>query len=407
MKPLFLAVAALAVVSCVAAPAIDPSTVTMTQADSGRVYVTYTLQDEAAVVTCDICTNGVSIGAANLTYMTGDVNRRVEPGAKTIEWRPSKAWPGHRIADGSVTAQVTAWAMNATPDYLVVDLASGEMRYYADAASVPDGVQATVNKTERLVLRKCAAAGVEWRRGCRLSEFWTAFENSNWCDAYPELVTLTNDFYMSVYPVTQKQYYNVTGSYNSFYAEADRDTHPVEQVSWGSLRGSKAWPASGHDVGSTGFFGVLRQRTGRGEFDLPLEAQWEFAARAGCPDELHDGNRLGNWQNSDTLKALGPHKVGQTVAVGSYKPNAWGMYDFVAHVFQYCLDYYVKDVRQCDANVGPTATDPGVATNHRVVRGGSYAHDAYQCRVCSHSVEGDWGYRTIGFRVACSVDSLR
>lgn len=82
---------ALWAVACSAAPAVDPSSVTMEQKSSGRVCITYTLQDEAAVVTCDIRTNGVSIGAGNLTYMTGDVNRRVEPGTRTIEWRPGKA----------------------------------------------------------------------------------------------------------------------------------------------------------------------------------------------------------------------------------------------------------------------------------------------------------------------------
>jgi len=398
---------AFASIPCLAAPVVDLSSVAIEQRSNGRVYVSYTLQNEAAVVTCDIRTNGVSIGAANLTYMSGDVNCRVEPGKKTIEWRPNKAWPGHVIADGSVTAEVTAWSMNATPDYLVVDLASGAMRYYVDAASVPDGVTADVNKTERMVLRKCAAAGVEWRMGCRTHEFWTAWGNGNWCDEYPRLVTLTNDFYIGIYPVTQKQYYNVAGTYPSNYAGEDRAVHPVEQISWGGVRGGKAWPANGHDVGTSGFFSLLRTKVGRGEFDLPVEAQWEFAARAGNPEELHNGKRLGDWAVSDNLKALGPHKNGASVAVGSYEPNAWGLYDCLAHVFQYCLDYYVADPRPYDPNVGPASTDTGVSTSHRVVRGGTFNHDAYQCRVCSHSCEGDWGYMTIGFRVACSVDSLR
>lgn len=398
---------ALWAVACSAAPAVDPSSVTMEQKSSGRVCITYTLQDEAAVVTCDIRTNGVSIGAGNLTYMTGDVNRRVEPGTRTIEWRPGKAWPGHKITDGSVTAKVTAWAMNATPDYLVVDLVTGEMRYYVDASVIPDGIGADVNKTERMVLRKCAAAGVEWRLGGRENEFWTTWGGGNWDDEYPRLVTLTNDFYIGIYPVTQKQYYNVVGENPSAYAEADRDVHPVEQVRWDTLRGNKVWPADGHEVGDLGFFALLRQRTGRGEFDLPLEAQWEFAARAGNPEELYSGCRLGAWNVSENLKLLGPHKVGQSAAVGSYQPNAWGIYDLLAHVNQYCLDYYVADTRSYDMNVGPLATDEGVNVERRVVRGGSFNHDAYQCRICSRVGEGIWGYKLIGFRVACSVDSLR
>ena len=258
-----------------------------------------------------------------------------------------------------------------------------------------------------MVLRKCAAAGVEWRLGGRENEFWTTWGAWNWDEEYPRLVTLTNDFYIGIYPVTQKQYYNVVGENPSAYAEADRDVHPVEQVSWDTLRGNKVWPADGHEVGDLGFFALLRQRTGRGEFDLPLEAQWEFAARAGNPEELYSGCRLGTWDVSENLKLLGPHRVGQSAAVGSYQPNAWGIYDLLAHVNQYCLDYYVADTRSYDMNVGPLATDEGVKVESRVVRGGSFNHDAYQCRICSRAGDGIWGFKSIGFRVACSVDSLR
>ena len=384
---------------------IRPGSVVMTQDSFRSVQISYELEGGPAIITCDIQTNGVSIGDANLHWFSGDVNRKVESGVRTITWNARKSWPNHDVSEATVKAVVKAWAPNMPPDYMVIDLSSGAVRYYPSEAALPGGVATgLVYKTDQLLLRKCPAANVEWRMGTVPCEF--RGNSSSPCDGEPHAVTLNEDFYFSVFPVTQKQYNRMIGTYPSFYAEDDRDLHPLEQVGMNTLRGSKQWPADGHAVGSTGFFYELRRRAGGGEFDLPTEAQWEFAARAGCGEELYNGTKNTNWQTSDTLKALGPHKLGHTDAVGRYEPNAWGIYDLLASVMQYCLDYYIADNTNVDPNVGPLATDAGVDTGKRVLRGGSYQHDAFQCRVCARHSDGVGGWRNTGFRVVCSVEHL-
>ena len=86
--------------------------------DTLAVTVTYALTGAPAIVTVDFTTNGVSIGAENVRTVGGDVNTYVETGAvKRIFWSCDSDWPGRRIADGSLKAVVTAWALDNPPDY--------------------------------------------------------------------------------------------------------------------------------------------------------------------------------------------------------------------------------------------------------------------------------------------------
>ena len=119
-----------------ATPVVVESSVRFEQGDSRVVTITYDLEGSDAVVTVDIQTNGVSIGAANFTNMEGDVNRLVRQGVgRTVTWEPWSSWPDQRITDNSVTAVVTAWATNAPSPYMAVDLRSwGNVNFYGSAA---------------------------------------------------------------------------------------------------------------------------------------------------------------------------------------------------------------------------------------------------------------------------------
>ena len=86
-----------------------------------RVTVDYVLA-APAIVTLDVLTNGVSIGAANVTHAYGDVNRVVGGGAHRLHWQADRSWPGFIFSDDTVSIEVTAWATNSPPDYMVVDL---------------------------------------------------------------------------------------------------------------------------------------------------------------------------------------------------------------------------------------------------------------------------------------------
>ena len=84
-------------------------------------------------------------------------------------------------------------------------------------------------------------------------------------------------------------------------------------------------------------------------------------------------------------------------------PNDWGIYDMLGNVNEYCRDIWVGDNRSVDPNVGNTEGD----SNYLVVRGGSYNHDAYQCRVCSRQSDGIWGGKQLGMRMSCLVDAIK
>ena len=244
------------------------------------------------------------------------------------------------------------------PLYLVVDLSSGAnsssypISNYID---VPTGGWTDEHKTTKLVLRYIPAGTYKMQN------------TSN--------VTLTKPFYMGIFEVTQKQYQLVMGNNPSYYRG---DMRPVDQVSYNTIRGSSrgaGWPSS-PAVDSDSFMGRLRARTGLG-FDLPTEAQWEYACRAGTTSNYNNGG-----DSEDDLKKLGRYYYNQSdgkggysgahTKAGSYQPNAWGLYDMHGNVWEWCLDW---DGTLAGGN-DPKGSSSG---SHRVVRGGSWYYYADSC----------------------------
>ena len=386
-----------------AAPSIPTGSVTMTQAESSRqVIITYDLQNAPAIVTVDILTNGVTIGAANLKYFAGDVHRVIQPGTgKRMTWRPDKAWPGHEITDRSVTAKVTAWALNAPPNIMVVDLVvPNQLDFYADVESLPgkDGVQNDLYKTDKMVFRKCPAANVTWRMGAPTTEPGYGYRQ------VAHLVTLSNDFYMGVYEMTQRQYERISGkSSTAYYSnKAYYATRPMESLTWAKMRmsdkdgtvdGTYSWPEHGHDVAPASILGMLRASVSqRVQFDLPTEAQWEFACRAGVGTGLYTGKEItaeraacANVAEIARYKFNSGYDVGTpaadcepnrgTALVGSYKPNAWGFYDMCGNVSEYCLDYWKDDISDVDPETGSL-----VQKGNRSRRGGGLSDNPLSVR---------------------------
>ena len=148
-------------------------------------------------------------------------------------------------------------------------------------------------------------------------------------------------------------------------------------------------------------------------FDLPTEAQWEFACRAGCGAALYSGKELesesGTSENVGEIaryngntgtdsQDCGASEAG-TAKVGSYAANAWGIYDMLGNVWELCLDYYQTDSTGYDVETGP------ISGNDRVRRGGSYGNVARTCRSAFRTSIAPGGdpneNRRIGVRYVC------
>ena len=437
--------AALAATASAALPAAVPeiSGVTMAQASDRLVTITYTLADAPAVVTVDVQTNvtgdvWASIGGAAVWNAQGDVWKRVETGSRTITWRPDHSWPDHKIADGGARAVVTAWALDNTPDYMAVDVSAtggaGTQTYYPAADFVPGGVTNAEYKTSVLLMRKIMAKDVTWTMGSTTLE-----TKRNATRETAHRVTLTNNYYIGVYQVTQAQWDLIQPSRlaPSYYNNAaDRAMRPVEQVCYNEIRNAANsttadtaydWPA---DPNPNSFLGKLRTKSGL-DFDLPSEAQWEFAARAGNGDtKWGDGSGILNGDADANLNLLGRYErdggkvlngssyanpaqscgaTNGTAIVGSYAPNAWGLYDMHGNVWEWCLDWYEDNISAHGGavNIDPSApakTLSGASGASRVIRGGSWINAAGNCRPACRSdgtPSNRHGYN--GFRVLCSA----
>ena len=285
--------------------------------------------------------------------------------------------------------------------YMVIDLSEGTnaasfaISYLDD---VPEGGWTEEYKTTKLVLRKVEAG--KFTMGSPEDELG---RDDN---EVQHEVTLTKPFFAGVFEVTQKQYELIMGNNPAYY---QGEVRPVERVSYNMLRGTDkgaAWPAN-NEVDEDSFFGILRAKTGM-NFDLPTEAQWEYACRAGTATALNSGKNLSDDKQCDEMAEVGRywHKGGGDegddgkyiahTKVGSYLPNAWGLFDMHGNVYEWCLDWWG------DWN-GDPATDPKGGTEgiSRVLRGGSWS-DRYasKCRSAYRRYGNTVNnYSEFGFRV--------
>ena len=184
-------------------------------------------------------------------------------------------------------------------------------------------------------------------------------------------VTLTKPFYMGKYEVTQEQWEAVMGNNPS---ETDKGPKlPVTHVSWEDCQE---------------FIKKLNAKTDGG-YRLPTEAEWEYACRAGTTTAYSFGESLTESEANiygDSIKA-----------VGSYRPNAFGLYDMHGNVWEWCEYWYG------DYPAGAVTDPKGPATGeYRVLRGGSFLNSVSYAR-SSYRLYLTPPYRFlnfVGFRLA-------
>jgi len=206
-------------------------------------------------------------------------------------------------------------------------------------------------------------------------------------------VTISRPFYMQTTEVTQGQWKAIMGSNPSEFIFCGDDC-PVEQVTWNEVQD---------------FIRTLNRREGTDKYRLPTEAEWEYAARAGTTTPFNTGNCLstekanydGNYPYPGCPKGENRRK---TVRVGSFSPNAWGLYDMHGNVWEWVQDWYGS------YPLG-SVTDPvGPASRlgwYRVFRGGGWdLGGELGCRSAYRGFKyGDPGTKchARGFRLASTI----
>jgi len=403
-----------AIASLTAAP---KATVTSVVQDPATRVVTvgYSL-NEPAIVTMAFKTNGVVVADRNVRSVAGSVNRYVPAaGAYVVKW-----FPGADGLDlGTVTAssiEVTAWPKSSPPMYVSVDLSitngDDHIRFYASESTLPYSVTNECWKIDRLLMRRVYAAGREWRMGSPTQEINRV--SSAGCKETAHPVVLSEDYYLGVYELTRRQYaYIVNGALTvTNSVTQDCRTHPQGDLSPNAFRGDMSdnaaydWPTKGHAVDPTKPLGKLRVLAGNHfDFDLPTEAQWEYAARAemGTRFATDDESKMSitnvAW-TSVSGNASSPAHCGEggwAHPVGELRPNAWGFYDMLGNVGEWCLDW------AGDGADGSLEVDPqGPATGTvRIARGGGWHWDQTYARCASRN--GWWapstGRGNHGFRL--------
>ncbi len=305
---------------------------------------------------------------------------------------------GGTPASGSVAA-----ASPESEKYMVIDISGGaNAKNYPISylSSVPNGGWGNEYKTSKLVMRYIPAG--KFTMGSPTNEPGRGEHEPQ------HEVTISKPFYMGVFEVTQKQFELVTGRNPSSHRG---DTRPVECVNVNDIRGDSRkynWPATS-DVAEDSFVGRIRARTGNTLFDLPTDAQWEYACRAGTTTALNNGTNLTSTDACENTAKVCRYRYNQTdekggyrsfhAPAGSYQPNAWGLYDMLGNVWEFCLDWYGP---MGDASVAdPVGPESGPT---RITRGGSWYDKAEYCRSARRGCDTRAGaYDNFGFRLCCGA----
>jgi formylglycine-generating enzyme required for sulfatase activity len=203
-------------------------------------------------------------------------------------------------------------------------------------------------------------------------------------DEYPQHRVQISSFWMSKYPITQAQWQAIMDNNPSAFQGNNR---PVEQVSW-------------HDASQ--FCQRLTEKTGH-QYQLPSEAQWEYACRAGTTTPFHFGHTiitdLANYDGNDSYasEAKGKYRE-QTIDVGQFHPNAFGLYDMHGNVGEWCADLWHDNYSH--APTDGRVWEKGGEKALRLLRGGSWNDIPDDCRAAYRSWYASNSQNDlVGFRV--------
>lgn len=319
-------------------------------------------------------------------------------GTHKFVWDAAAELPGRRIVGAKVRASCDRF--DGSQDiYLVFDLSGGK-----DATSYPHryttqgpDLANDVCRTTELWLRRVPSGS--FMRGNP-----ACVDGKSVSTGYLPYhqVNLTKAYYLGVFELTQQQYYLMEGTWPSYFSyEPDRATRPVEKVSLTGFRGANSQNGWYDDSAlSAGPLSRLRAKCGFDTLDLPSEAQWERAARAGVEGATYpwgndvDSSRERNSQTPGVTTSVTestPAAEGGTEKVGMHEPNPWGFYDMGGNVSELSTSGYAyngKNGMVVADYAGAPYTDPLGPTPEWSERNGGAD---YTSAVGATVLSGSWG----------------
>ncbi|MDE5110611.1 MAG: formylglycine-generating enzyme family protein, partial [Trichodesmium sp. St7_bin2_1] len=224
-------------------------------------------------------------------------------------------------------------------------------------------------------------------------------------DEGPQHNVTVSPFFMGKYPVTQGQWRAIASQTNlkvkldlnpepseftESYQDIDRWQRPVEQVKW---------------TEAVEFCERLSKLTGK-DYRLPSESEWEYACRAGTTTSFYCGETItpelvnynGEYTYGDSLK--GEFRK-ETIPVGQFPPNAFGLYDMHGNVLEWCQDVYHGNYNEAPTDGSVWEIEGDSHSNRRVCRGGSWYFYPRWCRSAYryNFFSDGTGFYIIGFRL--------
>lgn len=289
--------------------------------------------------------------------------------------------------------------------YIIIDVSENKENYDIEFVNNEINNITTIPeyKTNKIVLKRVKAG--TFTMGSPMDEIGR--DN----DEDQKEVTITNDFFVGIYHITQNQWEAVMGSNPS---TNKKEAYPVETVSWDEVRGG-FWPKkpSKEDQLNFSLCGKLSKLTGL-SFNLPTEARWEYACRADTKTAYNNGKPCltdqtgenvvdenlepiafygGNWNWELETKDCSIRTVGQK------EPNNWQLYDMLGMTWEYCLDWYGP---YTDEKVDPVGPKTGVK---RICRGGNWHAWPAICRSAKRQkARGAFGGQ--GVRIICEAHGI-
>ena len=228
----------------------------------------------------------------------------------------------------------------------------------------------------------------------------------------PQHQVTVSTFLMGKFAVTQAQWRSVAAQ-PKVNRDLDPDPSsfkganlPVEKVSWADAVEFCDWLNRFVE-------NRLSCETGK-SYRLPSEAEWEYACRAGTETPFHYGETI----TPDLANYDGNHPYGaglkglyrqQTTDVGSFPPNAFGLYDMHGNVWEWCADHWHDNYKGFfkKAPADGSAWVTGNKDSWRLLRGGSWYLNPRNCRsACRGSNDPGDRNNNIGFRVVCEARGL-